>query len=275
MTDVTLEDLKLSYPSIFKKTEKPLHPRRSPNCNNTPHPYYATFIPSNVRFLNEPIHHMETENTKLTQMEWWPRGEQSLSLHRPPYDRLTTQRKDFQSLVYSAHPQTRHGCNPHKFPLHGIVPLASPRGRTRCPKLLQEQVSFLHNYDSRLTPSEPIRGKRHGAFVWTEIKTESGPVVPQGTKLFLNATGSHSLEQPQTEKGNSVESSMTSPILCSQQMFNSEMNLSKTDLREAAKTYPRIPARELNSSGSSQTTKRKTLIPIGELLSSQQSVNSY
>ncbi|CAJ0937487.1 unnamed protein product [Ranitomeya imitator] len=66
-------------------------------------------------------------------------------------------------------------------------------GSNRLPKLLLEEISFLHQYDSRLTPNEPIRGKRHGGFVWREIKTESGSAVPQGTGLFLNATGSHAL----------------------------------------------------------------------------------
>lgn len=45
------------------------------------------------------------------------------------------------------------------FCVHFIAPLASPRGRNRLPKLFQEGISFIHQYDSRLTPNEPIRGK--------------------------------------------------------------------------------------------------------------------
>ncbi|KAM4695314.1 ciliary microtubule inner protein 6 isoform 2-T2 [Discoglossus pictus] len=234
-------------------------------------PQRFVFLSDSVKYLSEPICHVETADTIHKQMEWWPNGEQPVSRHKPLYDRLTTQRSDYQSLVFCNHP-TRHGSNPHMYPMCGIVPLASPKGRTRLPKLLQEEISYIHKYDSRLTPNEPIRGKRHGAFVWREIKTDSGPVVPQGTKRFLNATGSHSLEQPQTGKGNSVESSMTSPKLCvhsSQQMFNSESHLSKTDLREAAKTYARNTAREQSSPGGSQTAKSQSLVPIGELVSSR------
>ncbi|KAM3932529.1 LOW QUALITY PROTEIN: ciliary microtubule inner protein 6 [Leptodactylus fuscus] len=232
-----------------------------------PHPYHAKFIRDNVRFLNEPITYMLTSNTKHRQTEWWPRYEENVYLHKPSYNLMTTQRSDFRHQTYSS-PQTRHGCNPHKSPLHGIVPLASPRGRNRLPKLLQEEISFLHQYDSRLTPNEPIRGKRHGAFVWKEIKTESGSAVPHGTKLFLNATGSHALNI-QTERGNSVESSMTSPSIClhgSQQMFTAQAHLSKTEFREAAKADPEITAALQNYVGCSQAFRRKSLFFIGEAL---------
>ncbi|XP_056419359.1 uncharacterized protein C2orf73 homolog [Hyla sarda] len=190
--NVSLDQSALSPPVLFKKSEHPPPHPRSPHRNNMPHPYHARVIRDNVRFLNEPIAYMLTSNSRHKQAEWWPSHEESRNLHNPLYDRMTTQRSDFMPFTYSS-PQTRHGCNPHKSPLHGIVPLATPRGRNRLPKLLQEEISFLHQYDSRLTPNEPIRGKRHGGFVWREIKTESGSAVPQGTRLFLNATGSHAL----------------------------------------------------------------------------------
>ncbi|PIO23472.1 hypothetical protein AB205_0189720 [Aquarana catesbeiana] len=69
---------------------------------------------------------------------------------------------------------------------------------------------------------------------------------------------------------------MTSPSPCllgSQQMLNSEAHLSKTELREAAKTNPNMTAREQNSSSSSQTSRRKALAPIGVFVSNQPSVN--
>ncbi|XP_053565318.1 uncharacterized protein C2orf73 homolog [Bombina bombina] len=272
LLDVSLDEAQVSRPPASTKFEKVCQHPRSPDRNNMPHPNYARFLEDNVRFLREPICHMETAYSRHKQMDWWPNNEENLSLHKPSYDRTTTQRNDYRKLVYTCSPQTRHGCNPHKFPLRGIAPLASPRTKIRLPKLLQEEISYVHKYDSRSTPNEPIRGKRHGAFVWKEIKTANGPVVPQGTKLFLNATGSHSLEKSQTGKGSSVESRMTSPSLrmhSSQQMFNSEARLSKTDVREAAKTYPKMTAREYSVSGDSQATIGKSLVHIGDLISSQ------
>ncbi|XP_029449302.1 uncharacterized protein C2orf73 homolog isoform X2 [Rhinatrema bivittatum] len=136
-----------------------------------------------------------------------------------------------------------------------LAPLAVPKTKSTLPKILQEQISFQHQYDSRTSPNEPIRGKRHGAFVWTEIKPVSGPMAPKGIKVFLSAVGSRPPEQPKNEKGSLVEGCVTSPNLClqnSQQMFDSESHLSKTDLGEAAKIYPRIPAGGQNSSSLSQ-----------------------
>ncbi|KAM9316820.1 ciliary microtubule inner protein 6 [Gastrophryne carolinensis] len=251
---------------LFQKSDKPPPHPRSPNRNNMPHPYYARFIRDNVRFLNQPVSYVGTASTGHKQTEWWPTNEESVTPHKPSYDRTTIQRSDYGRLSFSSH-QTRHGCNPHKTPLSGIVPLASPRGRHRLPKLFQEEISFFHQYDSRLTPSEPIRGKRHGGFVWKEIKTESDSGVPQGTKLFLNAKGSHTLQQAQTERGNSVESCMTSPSACefaSQQMLHSKAHLSKTELWEASKPNPSIPARDPCSIGASQTPGRKVLAPIAD-----------
>ncbi|KAE8600778.1 hypothetical protein XENTR_v10013406 [Xenopus tropicalis] len=274
--NVNLHKETTHLPDVYRKPEKLQHPR-SPTRNNMPHPYYARFLRDNSRFLKEPIPHMETASTKHIQSEWWPRDEEHVAPHKPSYDMMTTQRSDFLKFSYSSNPQTRYSAKPCKSPVCGIVPFAPPRSRTRLPRLLQEQISFIHNYNARSVTNEPIRGKRHGAFVWTEIKTESGPAVPKGTNLFLNTTGSHSLDQAETEKGNSGESSVTSPRRCShgsQQMFGSEIHLSKTDLGEGAKSNPSAADREQNKSGSSQTIGRKTLIPIGEKLSSQPSVNS-
>uniref|UniRef100_A0A8C4T2A2 Tc1-like transposase DDE domain-containing protein n=1 Tax=Erpetoichthys calabaricus TaxID=27687 RepID=A0A8C4T2A2_ERPCA len=71
------------------------------------------------------------------------------------------------------------------------------------------RISFIHNYDSRKVPNEPIRGKKE-------------------------------------EKGSTKEEKMTSLQLVSQdpqQMLNSGTCLSKTDLKEVVRAYPRIPSK--------------------------------
>ncbi|XP_009317917.1 PREDICTED: LOW QUALITY PROTEIN: uncharacterized protein C2orf73 homolog [Pygoscelis adeliae] len=85
------------------------------------------------------------------------------------------------------------------------VPFATPRASKGLPEILQEQTSFRHRHNARDSANEPIRGKRHGAFVCAEIKPASS-IVPKGTEIFLSARGSCSLEQPKTEKGNLVKS---------------------------------------------------------------------
>ncbi|KAG8583872.1 hypothetical protein GDO81_008581 [Engystomops pustulosus] len=116
--DASLDQSKIIPPVVFKKADPPVHPR-SPNRNNMPHPYHAKFIRDNVRFLNEPITYMLTTNTKHQQTQWWPSHEEHVNIRKPSYDLMTTQRSDFGRMTYST-PRTRHGCNPHKSPLHGI-----------------------------------------------------------------------------------------------------------------------------------------------------------
>nr|XP_033791619.1 uncharacterized protein C2orf73 homolog isoform X2 [Geotrypetes seraphini] len=237
--------------------EPSVHPK-SPNRHNVPHPYYAKFIENNSRYFNEPVCHMKTADTMNEQGVWWTCDLPKSAPYFSPYDMQSTQRSDFQELACITSPASRHSMNPNKFPVHGIVPLVVPKTKSTVPKILQEQISFQHELDCRKSPSEPIRGKHHGSFVWTEIKPVSEPITPKGIKALLSATGSHPPEQPKTGKGNSVKSRMTSPSLCvqhSQQMCDSESHLSKTDFREAAKAYPRIPASGQSSSSISQTAE--------------------
>uniref|UniRef100_A0A8C8RDW2 Chromosome 2 open reading frame 73 n=1 Tax=Pelusios castaneus TaxID=367368 RepID=A0A8C8RDW2_9SAUR len=196
---------------------------------------------------------------------WWPSEEPRVYHYSPPYDRQSTQRNDFQKPACTLLSSTKYSRKVQ--PSCGIVPLATPRTSTGFPKILQERISFIHQYNARKSPNEPIRGKRHGTFVWTEIKPVSGSIVPKGTEVFLSARGSCTLEQPKTEKGNSVESQMTSPSLClqnSQETVGCETHLSKPDIREAAKAYPRISVRGQKSSGISQATEVDVIHPVGE-----------
>ncbi|XP_019363626.1 PREDICTED: uncharacterized protein C2orf73 homolog isoform X1 [Gavialis gangeticus] len=261
----------LDMPEPVKRLEKlnrehKLHePPCSPERRNHPYPRYAKVIDCDVRFLNEPIVYMETKNTMKKEDHWWPTGKSHIQHYNPSYDRQTTQRTDFQN------PACKLTCPPKYIckipPSCGIVPLANPKPPESLPKILQEQISFNHQYNSRVTPNEPIRGKRHGAFVWTEIKPESGPIVPKGTEVFQSARGSRSLGQPKTEKGNSVESRMTSPSYCLQNSrgpLGSETRLSKPDVRAAAKACPSIPARGRRSSSISQTTEVNVIHPARE-----------
>ncbi|XP_069464334.1 uncharacterized protein C2orf73 homolog [Ambystoma mexicanum] len=234
-----------------------------PTCHNVPHPYYAKFIQSNVRFYNEPVPYMETDSTMDKQGHWWTSELPSINLHKPQYDLNTTQRNDFQRLSGSLSADSHH-YKPSRVPASGIVPFASPRTASRLPKLLQEQLSFQHNYDTRRYMKEAPRGKRHGAFIWTEIKPERGAAGPRGGKAFLSASGSCSRQQPKAGKEGLAESSMTSPTDClqnSQQMSDAEARLSKTDLGEAAKAYPRIPANGQHSSSMCRTSEVDGRLP--------------
>lgn len=98
-------------------------------------------------------------------------------------------------------------------------------------------------------------------------KTSKWSIAAKGTEIFLSAGGSCSPERPKTEKGNSVKSWMTSPTFFLQNSWEtvgSENHLSKPDVREIAKAYPRIPAGGHKSSGISQTAEVDVGCSAGE-----------
>uniref|UniRef100_A0A8D0CFA9 Ciliary microtubule inner protein 6 n=1 Tax=Salvator merianae TaxID=96440 RepID=A0A8D0CFA9_SALMN len=174
---------------------------------------------------------------------WWPSSMPAVQRPKPPYDKQSTQRSDFREpscrlsrpIKYSSKLQ----------PSRGIVPLASPQPSTSLPRIFQERLSFKHHYDARATPCVPYQGKKHGTFVWTEIKPTKGATDPEGTGPLPCAGGSGSLEQPRAEKGKSEEGCVTSACLrlpdSQETPPDSDTQLSKTDIRTGAKADPRAP----------------------------------
>ncbi|XP_004436700.1 PREDICTED: uncharacterized protein C2orf73 homolog [Ceratotherium simum simum] len=204
---------------------------------------YAKFINTNARTCNEPVPYIDPKKGPEEQGDWWSHGKGLEHPFQPPYDTKSTQRSDFQKPTCPLVLPVKH--SKLQKPSCGIVPLASPDASAELQKNFIERISFIHQYDARKTPNEPIRGKRHGVFVQTEIKPGSRPIVPKGTEVFLNAPGSCWSEQSEkTEKGNSAESKMISPSLCRQnslELLETKTHLSETDVREAAKACPRSP----------------------------------
>ncbi|XP_046518920.1 uncharacterized protein C2orf73 homolog isoform X2 [Equus quagga] len=182
---------------------------------------------------------------RMKEGDWWSHGKGLEHPLQPPYDTKSTQRSDFQKPSCPPVLPVKH--SKLQKPSCGIVPLASPDASAELQKNFIERISFIHQFDARKTPGEPIRGKRHGVFVQTEIKPGSRPIVPKGTEVLLNAPRSCSSEQSKkTEKGNSAESKMISPGLCrqnSQELLETKTHLSETDVREAAKACPSSPER--------------------------------
>ncbi|XP_060105136.1 uncharacterized protein C2orf73 homolog [Heteronotia binoei] len=219
---------------------------------NTPQPHHIKFIKTNARFLNKPICYVDTEDTKDKEDHWWPRSEPLVHRPKPSYDKQSTQRNDFQKpscewswpIKYSS----------VQLPSHGIVPLASPQTPNRLPRIFQEEISFKHHYNARVTPCIPYQGKRQGAFVWREIKPARGVLVPEGATALTSTQGSEPLEQPQAEKGNC----MTSPCLClpdSQETLVSDTGLSKTDINVETKADLSASEKRKKSGGISQKDK--------------------
>ncbi|KAM9187828.1 ciliary microtubule inner protein 6 [Dugong dugon] len=208
--------------------------------------YYAKFINTNARTCNEPVPYIDPRRGPEKQGDWWSHGKVLEHFFQPPYDTKSTQRSDFQKPTCPLVLPVKHSRMQRAS--SGIVPLASPDASAELQSNFIERISFIHQYDARKTPSEPLQGKRHGAFVQMEIIPGSRPIVPKGTGVLLKAPGSCSSEQSRkTAKGNSAESRMISPGLCrqnSQEPLETKAHLSETDTREAAQACPRSPERK-------------------------------
>ncbi|XP_005884712.1 PREDICTED: uncharacterized protein C2orf73 homolog [Myotis brandtii] len=217
--------------------------------------YYAKFINTNARTFNEPVPYIDPKIGTENQDDWWPHGKEPEHHFQPPYDTKSTQRSDFQKPTCPLVLPVKH--SKLQKPSCGIVPLASPNASTELQKNFIERISFIHQYDSRKIPSEPMRCKRHGVFMQIEIKPGSRPRAPQGTAALLNAPGSCSSEQSKkTEKGNSAESKMTSPGVGQQtspELLETKTHLSETDVREAATAGPTSPVRRESADGAPTT----------------------
>uniref|UniRef100_A0A8C2PKZ7 Uncharacterized protein n=1 Tax=Capra hircus TaxID=9925 RepID=A0A8C2PKZ7_CAPHI len=222
-----IEDVGILYVTEkeeFKHEKKPGKSiQHSKPCVGRGRVYYAKFINTNG--------------------DWWPHSKGLENPFQPPYDTKSTQRSDFKKPTCPLVSPVKY--SKLQKPSYGIVPLVSPDASAELQRNFRERISFIHQYDARKTPNEPIRGKRHGVFVQTEIKPGSRPTVPERTEVLLNASGSRSSEQSKkTEKGNSAESTMISPGLCrqnSQELLETKTHLSETDIRVAANASPIRP----------------------------------
>ncbi|XP_057599240.1 uncharacterized protein C2orf73 homolog [Hippopotamus amphibius kiboko] len=245
-----IEDAGILY--VPEKKEETKHEKKpgksiqhSKPCVGRGRVYYAKFISTNVRTCNEPVPYIDPKKEPENQGDWWSHSKGLENPFQPPYDTKSTQRSDFKTPTCPLVSPVKY--SKLQKPSYGIVPLASPDASAELQKNFIERISFIHQYDARKTPNEPIRGKRHGVFVQREIKPGSRPTISKRTEVLLNAPGSCSSEQSKkTEKGNSAESKMISPGLCqrnSQELLETKTHLSETDIREAANACPRSPER--------------------------------
>ncbi|KAG5855489.1 hypothetical protein ANANG_G00049580 [Anguilla anguilla] len=172
----------------FKVYKDHIFPSRSAEeinlykTHNNPQPHNVKFIRTNVRWLNAPISHMETKSTEADQSHWWPNGCDQGVTPKAPYSRDSIQRRDFRA------PRTA----PHAAPGGAVTP--TPQQPLPL-KVLQESMSFIHQYNSRRLKDQPYQGKRHGAFVWREVPPPnrwSRPGGPTGGGAFLRSEPSHS-----------------------------------------------------------------------------------
>ncbi|OBS71767.1 hypothetical protein A6R68_13656, partial [Neotoma lepida] len=118
--------------------------QHSKSCVDRRRVTYAKFINTNARTYNEPVPYIDNKvpAKQVGQIE------APEPVFQPSYDTKSTQRSDFQKP---------------ECPL--VLPVKYNRMRKPSCGIgehednFEEYISFIHQYDSRKTPNEPIRGK--------------------------------------------------------------------------------------------------------------------
>lgn len=136
-----------------------------------------TFLRQNPRFICEPICHVETAaDSPPTFPSWWPNEIPEKPAKIPKHSFDSTSRTDYHPLPlvndhvkqYSSNlamQVTPVGILPEQHQvMSGSSQESQPSG-AEAPKVV-EKISYEHQFNSRLDPSHPIRGRRHGSFIW-------------------------------------------------------------------------------------------------------------
>ena len=168
---------KTSYGAHY--TGQPLHlsPQQSVMTgHNKPHPTNVTFLRQNPRFICEPICYVKTAvDSPVTFPAWWP----DESLTKPPkipaHSFDSTSRTDYRPPPFPHDRITRYSSNlSMQVTPAGIIPHGAQTSSAKTPKVV-ERISYEHQFNSRLDPSHPIRGRRHGSFIWKVISDVGKP----------------------------------------------------------------------------------------------------
>ncbi|CAL1526887.1 unnamed protein product [Lymnaea stagnalis] len=128
------------------------------------------FLDKNVRLLCEPVCNVHTTEVQYEEGKWWPARANPGNLIVPPYAEDTQYRIDY-NYRRGENPKGcgRHTANINREPALGAIPVNLLKERDGSQRLYKEGLSFEHQYNSRKDPNYPIRGKRHGAFVWDRM----------------------------------------------------------------------------------------------------------
>ncbi|KAI7795376.1 hypothetical protein IRJ41_017314 [Triplophysa rosa] len=136
--------------------------------HNVPHPVNAKFIRTNVRFLNEPVAHMETRHTMAEQFNWWSGLTNQDVPIKAPYSKATTQRCDFQPVKDVPVIRLRESNRPTAV---GIIPTIS---------FIDQPDSPLHSGRHMTDPTTSVRVGSQGGGGTRHIPESSGAAIALG-----------------------------------------------------------------------------------------------
>ena len=144
-----------------------------------------TFLRQNPRFICEPICYVKTSvDSPVKYPSWWPEELPEKSTRIPQKSFDSTARSDYRPPPFSPGKITRYNSNLalQVVPAgaSGILPQAAYKTGHTTPKVV-EKISYEHQFNSRLDPSHPIRGRRHGSFIW-KVVSDFGRKNRKGSK---------------------------------------------------------------------------------------------
>lgn len=203
---------------------------------NRPNPRHVNFLRQDVKLLNEPVCDVYTTETHTQQDHWWPHHSAAGKRKQPLHTLDTIVRDDFQYRGENIKGNTRHSSNPNKESVLGSVPVNFLRKSDGKQRFWKEGISYEHQYNCRLEPQYPIRGKRHGGFVWDEF-------TPADADRMVNMYGNQSNKKQQNGAGaRSSPKSPSSPAVTA-------------EVRSAEPASPKVPAStaEVMNSGVAKT----------------------
>jgi len=137
---------------------------------NKPQARSCGFLDKNVMFLNEPICNVYTHAVQKDEGKWWPSRQNPGQLAVPPFARETNYRNDFDYKQGDRpNGSGRHTSHVDREPALGTVPINYLREKEGSQRFYKEGMSYEHMFNCRSDPGYPMRGKRHGAFVWSRM----------------------------------------------------------------------------------------------------------
>lgn len=189
--------------------------------NNKPHPTNVTFLRQNPRFICEPICYVKTTvDSPVKYPSWWPEElpEKSSKVPQKSFD--STARSDYRPPPFPPERLTTYSSNlaMQVAPVaSGILPQAVRKTGSKTSKVV-EKISYEHQFNSRLDPSQPIRGRRHGSFIWKVVsdigrqnRKSSKPVEYAYMEDELADTGTPQSTTKNTEN-NAQTAEMNEPV---------------------------------------------------------------
>lgn len=122
---------------------------------------------------------------------WWPNEIKEQPVIKPQYTFHSTSRADYRNFSLDS-PRcasySRHEVLTQKAPKpEGNIRILPGCSSAQAIPNVLEKISYEHQFNSRLDPSHPIRGRRHGCFVWRKA---SVPVYRSEHNKYLKSKSS-------------------------------------------------------------------------------------